>query len=228
VSTVELLDPERHARLRLRPPQQELSHFVPVFANEFAAAAACSPILFTKDAGTGRFYAGAVLGFEPGENLVGGADEPGGFDPLSRRREGFFVSGANIAIDPACPRFSEHDGEPLFDEARQPAAALRAMQRTLGEIHNGLERSNAFITAMTDHRLVEPIDVSLSFDDGRRVSLQGLYAVSLDRLREIDDATALRFFRDGTLQLAYTMVASLRQIRRLAALGNRRRGKGAR
>jgi hypothetical protein len=225
MSTVELLDPERHARLRLRPPQAALSHFVPVFANEFSAAAGCSPVLFTKDAATGRFYTGAVLGFEPGENLVGSADEAGGFDPLSRQREGFFVAGQSIAIDRACSRFSEQEGEPLFDEARQPAAALRSIQRTLGEIHSGQERSKAFVAAVTDLGLVEPIDVSLTFDGGRRVSLQGLYTVSLDRLREIDDTTALRLFRDGTLQLAYTMVASLRQMRRLASLSNRRRSK---
>ena len=44
--------------------------------------------------------------------------------------------------------------------------------------------------------------------------------MSLDALRDIDDAAALRLFRAGHLQLAYTMSASLQQIQILAQLRN--------
>lgn len=193
-----------------------------LLAGEFAAAATCCPILFSKDTTDGRFFAGAVFGFKPGENLVGGVDERGGFDPLMLRREGFFISGQQIAIDPDHERFSETDGEALFDDASGPSAALRAVQRALGEIHAGMEQTQAFLAAMSDLRLIEPIDISLTFDDGERLSLQGLYTVSLDRLRDIDDAAALRLFRAGHLQLAYTMAGSLRHLGRLARLRNQR------
>jgi hypothetical protein len=193
-----------------------------VLAGEFAAAAVCCPILFTKDTTDGRFFAGALFGFKPGENLVGGMNERGGFDPLMLRREGFFISGEQIAIDREHARFSETDGEPLFDDASAPAAALRGVQRALGEIHAGMEQTQAFIAAMSGLKLIEPIDVSLTFVDGERLSLQGLYTVSLDRLRDIDDAAALRLFRAGHLQLAYAMVGSLRHLARLARLRNRR------
>jgi hypothetical protein len=195
---------------------------VQLLAGEFAAAATCCPILFSKDTTDGRFFAGAVFGFKPGENLVGGVDERGGFDPLMLRREGFFISGQQIAIDPDHERFSETDGEALFDDASGPSAALRAVQRALGEIHAGMEQTRAFLAAMSDLRLIEPIDISLTFDDGERLSLQGLYTVSLDRLRDIDDAAALRLFRAGHLQLAYTMAGSLRHLGRLARLRNQR------
>jgi hypothetical protein len=195
---------------------------VQVLAGEFAAAATCCPILFSKDTSDGRFFAGAMLGFKAGENLVGGIDERGGFDPLMHRREGFFISDAQIAIDRDHERFSETDGETLFDESGAPAAALRAVQRALGEIHVGLEQTRAFIAAMSDLRLIEPIDISLTFDDGERLSLQGLYTVSLDRLRDVDDAAALRLFRAGHLQLAYVMAGTLRHLGRLARLRNRR------
>jgi len=46
--------------------------------------------------------------------------------------------------------------------------------------------------------------------------------VSLDRLRDVDDAAALRLFRAGHLQLAYTMAGSLKQVPRLARLRNQR------
>jgi hypothetical protein len=207
--------------LRLRsasaPP-----NFVQVLAGEFAAAATCCPILFSKDTSDGRFFAGAMLGFKAGENLVGGIDERGGFDPLMHRREGFFISGEQIAIDRDHERFSETEGEAQFDESGAPAAALRAVQRALGEIHVGLEQTRAFIAAMSDLRLIEPIDISLTFDDGERLSLQGLYTVSLDRLRDVDDAAALRLFRAGHLQLAYIMAGTLRHLGRLARLRNQR------
>lgn len=221
--TLELLDPHKHGRLRLRANGVDQAHFVQILASEFAAAAACCPILFTKESDTGGFYAGAVFGFKAGENLLGSVEDRGGFDPLMLRRDGFFVSGQSIAIDRAHARFSESDGEPLFDGAQQPADALRAVQRLLGEIQGGLEQTKAFIAAVSELKLIEPIDVSLKFDDGERVTLQGLYTVSLDRLRDVDDAGAVRLFRAGHLQLAYTMAASLKQFSRLAHLRNRRK-----
>jgi hypothetical protein len=62
------------------------------------------------------------------------------------------------------------------------------------------------------------IEISLKFENGERLTLQGLYTVSLDRLRDLDDVAALQLFRAGHLQLAYTMAASLKHIPRLAQL----------
>jgi hypothetical protein len=212
--TIELLNPQTHGHLRLRAATPAAAHFAQVLAPEFSAAAAWCPILLTKDATTGAFYAGAIFGFKVGENLLG----PGaGFVPLTLQRDGFFMSDRHIAIDRDHARFSEREGEPLFDEAREPGAQLRAIQRTLGEIHNGLEQTKAFIDALASLKLIEPIDISIGAGAGR-VRLEGLFTVSLDRLRDLDDANALRLFRAGHLQLAYTMAASLKQIGRLARL----------
>lgn len=192
-----------------------------VLASEFATTATCCPVLFTKDTTNGEFFAGAVFGFKPGENFVGSADERG-FEPLMLRREGFFISGQQIAIDPGHARFSETEGDLLFETDGTPAAALRAVQRVLGEIHAGMEETRAFIAAVSALKLIEPVDISLTFADGERLTLQGLYTVSLDRLRDVDDAAALRLFRAGHLQLAYAMAGSMRHLGRLARLRNRR------
>lgn len=225
--TIELLEPAKHSRLRVRARAGDDVHFVQIVAGEFGAAAASCPILFTKEASNGEFYAGAMFGFKPGENLLGDAEERSVFDPLMLRRDGFFISDRNIAIDRDSARFSENDGEPLFDEAQQPADALRKIQRTLGELHKGIEQTNAFIAALLELKLIEPIEVSLSFDNGERLTLQGLYTVSLDKLGELDDASVVRLFRAGHLHLAITMATSLRQIARLANLRNRRLARPA-
>jgi hypothetical protein len=64
--------------------------------------------------------------------------------------------------------------------------------------------------------------VSLSFDDGERLRLEGLYTVSRDALRELDDVHVLRLFRSGHLQLAYTIAGSINQLAVLAHLRNRK------
>jgi hypothetical protein len=220
VPTIELLNPEVHGHLRLRPVSTQVPHFVQVLAPEFNAAAVCCPILFTKDAGTGAFYAGAMFGFKPGENLLGTVSDRGGFDPLMLQRDGFFMSDRHVAIDRDHARFSDREGEPLFDESREPGKSLRAIQRALGEIHAGAEQTKAFIYSLASLKLIEPIDISLAFG-GERLALQGLYTVSLDRLRDVDDPIAVRLFREGHLQLAYAMAASIRHIGRLARLRDR-------
>jgi hypothetical protein len=226
MAELEILNSEAHRNLRLRPGQASVPHFAPIVASEFADAATCCPILFNKSAETGRFYVGALFGFEPGENLVG--DEPGfsGFRPLDVERQGFFVSGENIAIDPDSPRFSDTEGEPLFDENGDPSEPMRRIQRALGLLVTGSDQTEALIQVLVERRLIEPIDISLSFDDGETLHLDGLYTVSLDAIAELDDAAALSLFRSGHLQLAYTIAGSLRQIPVLASRRNYRLGAG--
>jgi hypothetical protein len=65
------------------------------------------------------------------------------------------------------------------------------------------------------------MDVSLRFDDGENLVLDGLYTVSLDALRDLQDDEVLKLFRNGHLQLIYIVSASLRQIAVLAERRNR-------
>lgn len=219
---LEMLSAERHAGLRLGEPPRGAAHFVQIVASEFVSAAAVCPIFLTKDAETGRFYAGAMFGFEPGEDLLNGDGTSGQlFAPLDLQRMGFFVAQENaIAIDPAHPRFAGGQGAALFDSDGQPSQSLRRIQHALAQLGVGVPATDAFIQALVQARLVEQVDVDLSFDDGQTLNLAGLYTVSLDALGELDDATALDFFRKGYLQLIYAMSGSLKQVSRLAKLRN--------
>ena len=227
MSKLEILNSEQHRSLRLDPPARSTSHFVQIVVSEFAAAAACCPILLAKSPETGRFYAGAMFGFKPDENLL--AEDPGAsraFRPLDIERQAFFVSGEDIAIDLEHPRISEGEGEPLFDEAGEPADVLRRIQRALGLLVTGNEETELFIQTLVHQRLVEPIDISLSFDDGDKLQFNGLYTVSMDAIHDLDDAAALSLFRKGYLRLAYTMAGSLKQIPVLAHRRNDRLARG--
>jgi hypothetical protein len=216
---LELLNAESHRHLRLRASLEDRPHFVQIVAGEFAVAATSCPVLFTKEATTGKFFAGAMFAFKPGESFLHEDADRSGFVPLSVQRDGFFISGEQIAIDRNNPRFSETEGEPLFDGTSQPGMALRRIQRALGQLKAGLDMTNRFINALAELRLIEPIDISLNFETGgEKLTLQGLYTVSLDGLRTLSDAAALRLLRAGHLQLAYTMSASLEQLPVLARL----------
>lgn len=221
-TNLELLSAPHHAGLRLGDLSSGGPHFVQVVASEFVAAAAVCPIFLTKNAETGRFYAGAMFGFEPGENLLR-HDEVGRplFTPLDLERMGFFITvdGA-VAIDPAHPRFAAPRGAPLFEADGQPSPALRRVQHVLAQLNVGIPETDAFIQTLVEARLVEPVDVDLSFDDGRTLNLTGLYTVSLDTLGELDDAAVLDLFRRGYLQLIYAMNGSLKQVSSLAKLRN--------
>ncbi|HVI99328.1 MAG TPA: SapC family protein [Sphingomonas sp.] len=224
MADLELLNVQNHARLRAikRLPTP---HFVQIVPTEFAAAAASRPIVLTKDQATGRFYAGAISGFGADENLIAEPATSDTFEPLDLVRQGFFISPDGIAIMPTHPRFGSA-GDLLFDEDGQPGDLVRHMQRVLGQLKLGVSQSEAFIAALLDHKLIEPMDVSLHFDDGEKLRLEGLYTVSLDTLHDLDDNAALELFRQGHLQLIYTMVGSLKQIPVLAERRNRRLAAG--
>ena len=219
IANLELLNLESHRHLRLRPTSGERPHFVQIVAGEFAAAAAACPVLFTKETMTGTFFAGAMFAFKPGEAFLHEEGDRSSFTPLSLERDGFFIAGEHIAIDRNSSRFSETEGEPLFDGTNQPGIGLRRIQRTLGQLKAGLDVTDRFIRALAELKLIEPIDISLNFDTGgERLTLQGLYTVSLDGLRTLSDPETGRLLRAGYLQLAYTMNASLEQLPVLARL----------
>ena len=220
---LELLDSDTHRDLRIARDREAAPHFVQIVTSEFAPAATCCPILLTKSPETGAFYAGAMYGFKPGENLLDdAAGEAPPYYPLDLERQGFFISADSIAIDPGHARFGAPDGDALFDASGAPSQRLRRIQQALTKLKTGVEDTDKFIRALLTHRLIDPVDISLRFDDGETLALQGLYTVSLDSVHELDDAAVLELFRQGYLQLAYCMAQSLKQIPALAHRRNRR------
>jgi hypothetical protein len=220
---LEMLNVEAHRALHVRPANGEGRHFVQIVPDEAARLATRVPLLFTKHPDTGRFYLGALFGFTPGENLL--LNAAGGLDmvvPLDWEREGFFADGEAIAIDPDHPRLRGGEGRRLFDDSGEPTEALRRVQRAMAGLHKGLAETEGFVAVLLERRLIEPIDVSLSFDDGERVRLDGLYTVSRDALGDLPDADVVRLYRAGQLQLALTISDSLHQLSMLARRRNDR------
>lgn len=214
---------ESHRSLRVEPSGAEPRNFVGVIAAEFVALATHYPILFSKDAETGAFYCGAMLGFDPGENLFL-ADGTSIYRPLNLQRGPFFTAGQDLAVDLDSPKVGS--GERLFDEAGAPTAYLKSIIALFRELVPGIERTRHFTETLLGFKLIEPIDINVGFDDGTSRALEGLYTVNLDRVRELGDSDALDLFRRGYLQLIYVMAASLSQVKVLAQRKNDRLRKG--
>jgi len=221
---LELLSGESHKDVRMRiDPGVPHPHFVMITLGEFPAAASSCPIFFAKEPATGEFYAAALFGFQPGEVLVEfAAAGKASFQPLDLQRQGFFASGLDIAIDPAHPRFAAGATVALFEDGNTPSNALRKMQRIIGQLVNGTEATRGFIRELLRLKLIEPIDISLQFDDGENVTLDGLYTVSRDGLNDLNDSDTVALFRSGYLQAALCMTFSLNQIPVLAQRRNER------
>ena len=223
VAQYELLNAETHRGLQMRAETGGHPPFVMVTINEFPAAAAVCPIFFSKDSETGEFYAGALFGFEEGELLVEDAGKRDAiFRPLELQRQGFLISDENIAVDLAHPRLGDGATIPLFEEDGAPTEAMRRVQWALGQLKAGVDATRDFIRELLALKLIEPIDISLAFDDGQKIQLDGLYTVSRDALNDLDDAKLIELFRKGYLQAAFSMTFSLNQVAVLARRRNAR------
>ncbi|CUS44930.1 SapC-like S-layer protein [hydrothermal vent metagenome] len=196
---------------------------VSVVLREFALLALDYPILFGKQSDTGAFFCAAMLGFDEEENLFlrpgGGMD---GYRPLNMERIPFFATETGLAIDLDSPRVGGPGGERLFDDAGEPAPYLQRIISIFRELRPGMEETRAFIRTMLDLKLGEPVDISVSFDDGVRRSVEGAYTINRDALADLDDAQVVDLFRRGYLHAASLMIGSLNQVTSLARRRNDR------
>jgi hypothetical protein len=223
MTKVALLNNHDHRALRVQAGASvrygDNQRFVAVILGEFPHLVAHYPILLTKDQNTGAFFAGAMLGFDEGENLF--LDERGmeTYRPLNLQRGPFFTAGNEVAIDLDSPRL-EAGGQPLFTEQGEPTQYLQSIMALFRDLKPGLEMTKTFVEALVGLKLVETIDIDLAFDDGSKRKLTGLYTVNQQSLGALSDATVIALFRKGYLQLIYLMIASLKQVPVLARRKN--------
>jgi hypothetical protein len=224
MTNITVLNSQDHRTLRVQPGASprfgDDKRFVAVIVGEFPFAAAHYPILLTKDAQTGGFLVGAMLGFDDGENLFLNDKGMESYRPLNLQRGAFFTAGSDLAIDLDHPRIG--GGELLFNETGEPAPYLQRVMSLFRDLVPGSEATRAFIETVIRLKLVEPIDISASFDDGGKRTLTDLYTINQEALRALPDDAALDLFRKGYLQLIHLMIGSLKQIPALAQRKNQR------
>ncbi|MDE1939739.1 MAG: SapC family protein [Alphaproteobacteria bacterium] len=197
--------------------------FVAVVVKEFPLLVVHYPIFFSKDAETGAFYCGAMLGFDEGENLFLEEGKPYlAYRPLNLQRGPFFTAGSDLVIDLDNPRVNTANGQALFTESGEATPYLQSIIALFRELRPGIEQTKAFIETLMKLKLVEPIDIKVSFDDGTSRQVEGLYGINSGALRDLPDAMVLDLFRRGYLHFMSLMLASLKQVPVLAQKKNNR------
>ena len=197
--------------------------FVQAIVSEFPHLLVHYPILFSKDATTGQFYCGAMLGFDEGENLfLEEWEEREFYRPLSLQRMPFYAHGPDLAIDLDHPRVGVDGGTALFTENGEPTRYLQSIIWAFQDLKPGIEGTKLFIARLLELKLIEPIDIEVEFDDGTMRKCVGLYTVNQEVLSMLPDDTVIELFRRGYLRLLHYMIASLKQFPVLARKKNGR------
>jgi len=234
MSQYEILSNEKHQHLRVRTGYGaalgDAVMYVMTYPMEFRNIQGCYPILFTKDPGTGGFFAAAVFGFEPDQNLF---LHDNGWDafyvPAMVQRQPFLMAtggeGENaspvVSLDLDHPRISQDDGESLFDSEGRPTDFLNQKIALLDKLHRGLQHGRGFIDALLGHELLEQITLDIAFNDGSKKSLQGFYTIAEERLYQLKGDALESLNQAGYLQPAFMAVASLSRLRDIIERRNR-------
>jgi hypothetical protein len=193
---------------------------VPTFPTEFADIQREYPIFFRRDR-NGDYYAVALLGFAPDENLYLEGDRwdasyvPGivargpfliGFQ--ERQEGGEVIRDPVMHIDMDHPRVNETEGERVFLEQGGHSPYLQRMTRILGGINDGHAISKAMFEAFLALDLIAPVELEVKITGSQPVNLQGFYSVEREKLVGLDSAKLHQLHRAGFLHGAYLILAS--------------------
>ena len=208
----------------------------PTFPFEFRSVQAFYPIMFQQD-NSGGFQAVALFGFQDKENLF--LDQNGwqaAYIPAMVRREPFLI-GFKETTEPSGPRRMrmlsldmDHprvhteagtEGEPLFQPLGGRTPFLEDAADLLETIHEGLEHSKAFVSALREHDLLEAVTLEIGLTDGSRNQLIGFHCLAEEKVRELPGAVLGEFNKEGFLMPMFMVLASMANIQRLVDLKNK-------
>lgn len=230
--SIHAIDADRHRGVRVGRDLASARGVVAVAMAEFAQCAADYPLALAKDPASGRFRAVALLAFEPDANYFlgrAGWNATGLPRDILRRPFVLGVEPADSAGDDGLPTlcidetsaaFGAADGERLFDDSGQETPFAARMRALLLGMRQDIEATEAFVAAMTRHRLVSPLVLTLHDAAGSSHRIDGLYSISNAALRGLDDAAIAELNRNDYLAPAYCLMLSLGQINRLRQLRN--------
>lgn len=193
---------------------------IPVVLTEFLKLCVQYPIVFTKNADTGKFVCVALLGFDHGENLFWQNDQWDGiYIPLNITRQPFFIGkedlnkdDAVVCIDVESPCISLENGEELFNSQGQDTAYLGNAKSMLAQLVSGEQQNFDFINTLLNLDLIMPLALDITFANDKTQRVQGIYTIDEEKLDKLNSDEVLMLHRYKYLKPIYTMVSSLAHI----------------
>ena len=208
---------------------------VPVFPGEYAQLQREYPVFFRKDP-VGGFQSVALLGFDHHENLFLQRNRwNAAYLPATVARGPFLIgfqeqdgddggprSEAVIHVDMAHPRVVAGNGEPVFLADGGNSPYLQHIITVLRGIHDGVEAGKVLYPALDEMELIQPLAIDIRFDDEHGVNLAGLYGIDRERLAALDAVSLSHLHRSSRLESVHQLLASQRNLDRLAGEKQRR------
>lgn len=232
-----ILSNDTHRKLRVITTRGaeygEKSHIVPVIGDELSNLVLDFPVYLMKNKETDKFGLNALVGFEPDENLyLQGEHWAASYLPLHMRRQPFLLAFTNeekqttedheakIAIDLDSKRISESEGQAIFNEDGSKTPYLENIIEVITVLAMGIESTEAFISMLVEHDLIEAAELNITFANGAKKSLQGIYTLNADKVAELKGEVLEEMQSRGFLQACYMMVASMGQVTKMIKMKN--------
>jgi len=205
-----------------------------VFPTEFVELQKEYPILFRRNLDTQKYHATALLGLSQGENLFLNPDIGSGWTanyiPASVAKGPFLIgfqsqdSGKTqntvIHVDLDHAKVSQQEGYPLFLEHGGNSPYLEHIVKVLNLIHQGIIVQDVMFDMFSELDLIEPVDIDIDLNNSEKYKLVGNYTINEEKLTALSGDQLEKLNKMGFLHLAYAVVTSLTNIRKLTEIKN--------
>lgn len=243
---IQPLSSEQHKDLVLYPAKTlefcANTHWVPMAANEFAAASRSLPIIFVRE-GEGEATAIspiALLGLSLGHNDF--LDERRSWEhdsyiPAFIRRYPFVPAAANeqaeqltICIDESAPQWGKPKddsaiGHKLFDEAGKPTAFLDEMVNFLQGYQIEMQRTKLFVDKLKEYDLLTSRNAEIHGAGGSVFQIADMLVVDEEKLNALEADKLKDLAQNGVMGWIYAHLLSLNNLPALLALHNKQVNK---
>lgn len=218
-TNVESLDRKKHAKWRLRGPDDSVSfaaslHTVPLLSVEFAEAARCYPILFAEDKDK-AIQPIALLGLKQDHNLFikDNKWDQDFYVPAFVRRYPFITNNQGlVAVD---ADYQKGTGEPFFTDSEENSEALNKTIEFLTQFQGEIARTRALVEKLALHKLLVDWNITAVTQAGEGYKFEGLKIVNEQALMGLDKDQVFSLFPSAELFWIHAHLVSLGNVARL-------------
>ena len=216
--------PERYGQKRWLAPSdlafsaREMA--VPIVAAELPAAVLAMPCAFVQQ--DRRYTLVAVLSPMPDRNMFVAADGRwmGDYIPAALRLYPFRMLPAKgsdnllLCIDEDSKLVVDGaaGGQPFFDEAGQPSAALKGIFDAVTALERNRKLTEAAVAALAQVAVIRPWPITITFGGAER-KIEGLHRIDEAAFRALTDDVFLGLRSTNALAVAYAQLLSTHQLR---------------
>ncbi len=226
------INKEQHANLKVAT-QRNLTHIAnqnltTITAKEYGIAANNFPIFLIKQPEETRFRSIVMFGLEEGENLFCTGDlwnatyapQSISMTPFSLGLDPEKEKSLTTFIDIESEYVGEDKDNALFDTEGNETDYHKNIQKSLSDMYENEVMTELFINELSDNKLLQPIEIHLTYNTGKKRSLVGIYGINEKALSELSAEKLTSFHKRGMLLPIYAMISSSAQINRLVQLRN--------